>query len=313
MLRSTVSSFLTLVVIGSLVGPVWAACPKGDLNGDCKVDFKDVHFLAGQWLFPPGSEADIVDGNGVTLADFAKVAENWGKAGTPPVVINEIYYEPENKLDRAEFIELYNAGPRQVDLSGWYFSDGISYSFPNGTIINAGGYIVVAQDVAALNDKYGVTAHGAYEDRLANDGERIVLRNADGEKIDEVDYRLGFPWPNSCGGGGPSMELINPSLNNDLGGSWRPSGYYSSEDTQDSVTDYLISEESNQWRYRKGQSEPPADWREPGFTEGRSWLVGQTSIGYGDDDDNTLLSDMKDSYTTVYLRHSFEYDIPLWV
>ena len=39
MLRSTVSSFLTLVVIGSLGGPVWAACPKGDLDGDCEVDF----------------------------------------------------------------------------------------------------------------------------------------------------------------------------------------------------------------------------------------------------------------------------------
>jgi len=312
MLRSTVSSFLTLVVIGSLVGPVWAVCPKGDLNGDCKVDFKDVHFLAGQWLFPSGSEADIVDGNGVTLADFAKVAEKWLKAGTPPVVINEIHYEPENKLDRAEFIELYNAGPGEVDLSGWYFSDGISYSFPNGTIINAGGYIVVAQDVAALNDKFGVTAHGAYEDRIANDGERIVLRNADGEKIDEVDYKLGFPWPNSCGGGRPSMELINPSLDNDLGGSWRPSGYYS-EDTQDFVTDYLISAESNQWHYRKGQSEPPADWREPGFTEDVTWHVGQSCIGYsnrGDFEPNTKLSDMRGNYSTIYVRHSFELDTP---
>jgi len=312
MLRSTVSSFLILIVVGSLVGPVWAACPKGDLNGDCEVDFRDVQFLVGQWLFPPGSAADIVDGNGVTLADFAKVAENWLKVGTPPVVINEIHYEPENKLDRAEFIELYNAGPRQVDLSGWYFSDGISYSFPNGTIINAGGYIVVAQDVAALNDKFGVTAHGAYEDRIANDGERIVLRNADGEKIDEVDYKLGFPWPNSCGGGGPSMELINPSLDNDLGGSWRPSGYYS-EDTQDPVTDYLISAESTQWHYRKGQSEPPGNWREPGFTEDDTWQVGQSCIGYsnrGEFESKTELSDMYGHYSTIYVRHSFELDTP---
>jgi len=81
MLRSTVNVFLILVVIGSLVGPVWAACPKGDLDGDCDVDFKDVEFLAWRWLFPPGSAADIVDGNGVTLADFAKVAENWGMVG----------------------------------------------------------------------------------------------------------------------------------------------------------------------------------------------------------------------------------------
>ena len=312
MLRSTVSSFLILIVVGSLVGLVWAACPDGDLDNDCQVNFNDVEFLADHWLDGPGSPADIIDGNGVTLADFAKVAENWLKAGTPPMVINEIYYEPENKLDRAEFIELYNAGPRQVDLSGWYLSDGISYSFPNGTIINAGGYIVVAQDVAALNDKFGVTAHGAYEGRIANDGERIVLRNADGEKTDEVDYKLGFPWPNSCGGGGPSMELINPSLDNDLGGSWRPSGYYS-EDTQDSVTDYLISAGSNQWHYRKGQSEPPANWREPGFTEDDTWQVGQSCIGYsnrGEFEPITELSDMHSNYCTIYVRHSFELDTP---
>ena len=131
-----------LILAVFAVVSVRAACPDGDLNYDCKVDFRDVEFLAGQWLFGPGSESDIVGGNGVTFADFAKVAENWRKTGIPPIVINEIHYEPENKLDRAEYIELYNAGSGQVDLSGWYFSDGISYSFPNGTIINGGGYII---------------------------------------------------------------------------------------------------------------------------------------------------------------------------
>ncbi len=301
-----------LILAVFAVGSVRAACPDGDLNNDCKVDFRDVEFLAGQWLFGPGSESDIVDGNGVTFADFAKVAENWRKTGIPPIVINEIHYEPENKLDRAEYIELYNAGTGQVDLSGWYFSDGISYSFPNGTIINGGGYIVIAQDVAALNAKFGVTAHGAYEDRMANDGERIVLRNADGQKIDEVDYQLGFPWPNSCGGGGPSMELINPSLDNDLGGSWRPSGLHS-EDTPDPFSTYLISAESNQWHYRKGQSEPPSDWRQLNFTEDGTWKVGQAIIGFsnrGDFAPNTVLSDMYQNYTTVYARHSFQIDTP---
>ena len=39
--------------------------------------------------------------------------------------------------------------------------------------------------------------------------------------------------------------------------------------------------------------------------EDASWLSGQTSIGFGDGDDNTVLSDMLNGYTTIYLRKSF--------
>ena len=39
------------------------------------------------------------------------------------VVINEIHYDPDLKYEWVEFVELYNAGPTDVDLSGWSFSD----------------------------------------------------------------------------------------------------------------------------------------------------------------------------------------------
>lgn len=34
------------------------------------------------------------------------------------VVINEIHYNPDDKLEHVEFIELYNNGPDSPDLSG---------------------------------------------------------------------------------------------------------------------------------------------------------------------------------------------------
>ena len=64
---------------------------------------------------------------------------------------------------------------------------------------------------------------GTWIGKLANDGERIVLRNAAGEAVDQVDYRVGFPWPTIAQGEGPSMELVHPGIDNDLGGSWRSS------------------------------------------------------------------------------------------
>ena len=51
----------------------------------------------------------------------------------------------------------------------------------------------------------------------------MVLRDSVGVKVDEVTYRVGFPWPVAPNEGlGVSMELLNPTLDNDLGSSWRP-------------------------------------------------------------------------------------------
>jgi hypothetical protein len=77
--------------------------------------------------------------------------------------------------------------------------------------------------------------------------------------------------------------------------------------TNYAATDYLEAADSS-WRYRRGTSEPsnPVDaWRKPVFAEDGSWFTGQTPIGYGDGDDNTLLSDMPGTYSTVYLRYQF--------
>ena len=41
--------------------------------------------------------------------------------------------------------------------------------------------------------------------------------------VDEVDYKLGFPWPTVGAPPSHSIELLNPGLENDLGGSWRGS------------------------------------------------------------------------------------------
>lgn len=68
------------------------------------------------------------------------------------------------------------------------------------------------------------------------------------------------------------------------------------------------------WRYFKGTQAPPANWAQPGFDDG-AWLSGPTGIGYGDDDDATELTDMRQTstqtgYLTAYLRKVFQADAP---
>jgi len=220
------------------------------------------------------------------------------------VVINEIHYDPDVKTEPAEFIELYNAGTSTVNLSGWYFSDGVQYTFPDGVSIAPGGYVVVAQSPATLQGKFGATALGPWVGNLDNDGERIVLRNGSGAVEDEVDYQLGFPWPTVGDPPGYSIELVNPAFDNDLGGHWRASA----AGNPGQQTETLIPENSS-WRYFKGLSEasvPATAWRALGFDDS-AWPAGAAPIGYDPGlPMGTFLSDMRSNYTSVFFRSKFE-------
>ncbi|MEZ5301297.1 MAG: lamin tail domain-containing protein [Verrucomicrobiales bacterium] len=50
-----------------------------------------------------------------------------------------------------EFIELHNVSAAAVDVSGWAIDRGVSFTFPGGTSIPAGGYLAVAADVGAFS------------------------------------------------------------------------------------------------------------------------------------------------------------------
>ena len=146
------------------------------------------------------------------------------------VVINEIHYDPEPKHERVEFLELFNAGNAIADLSAWQLDRGVRYTFPEGTVIQPQGYLVLTENVDEYNRKFGSIFVGGIRSfdqwqrgTLSNQGDTVRLVDAKGTTIDVVDYRVGFPWPVAPNDEtGLSMELIHPSLDNDLGSSWRP-------------------------------------------------------------------------------------------
>ncbi len=131
----------------------------------------------------------------------------------PPVKINEVMYDLANDGSQGsepygEWIELYNAGAQDVDLSGWILTDindpDTTYEgrfvFPNGTILPAGGFLVlthtadtflqyfsVPQGVPVLS--YGV-GDGDYL-RLSNAGDDVHLYMADGTEVDAMWYGSG--------------------------------------------------------------------------------------------------------------------------
>jgi hypothetical protein len=133
-------------------------------------------------------------------------------------------YEPVGG-EAYEFIEIQNIGLLPINLSGYSF-DGITFVFPDGTTLAAGGVMVLAssENPAAFAIRYpGVAVAGYYEGQLSNDGERIALLDANGHTIISADYRNSGGWPAAAAGGGDSLELINPNGDPDDPANWQAS------------------------------------------------------------------------------------------
>jgi hypothetical protein len=193
--------------------------------------------------------------NGVSLGRYPNDAPGFqplatvtrGTSNTPPrlsqLVINEIMYHPISESDEDEYLEIYNRGPGAVALGGWKIQGGVGFTFPSNSIIAAGGYVVVAENLTNLLTKYPqlntTNAFGNYSGALANGSERIALAmpedlvstNTQGVvtsnifyiTMDEVTYTDGGRWGKWSDGGGSSLELIDPRADNRLAASWADS------------------------------------------------------------------------------------------
>ncbi|MDP6546263.1 MAG: lamin tail domain-containing protein, partial [Phycisphaerae bacterium] len=234
--------------------PAWDSSATDNRPDDDALEFESFIIDAAASLIQTGSNmlaihglsASIGDGDFLIAPELAAVTGEIGDLeivsyfanGTPDgpnvsapggdplkrIVINELHVNPDDNTKRIEFIELYNNTDESVDLSDWYFSDGVEFTFPADTIIAPRGYLVVGEDPGDVQSEFGISGVlGPFAGSLNNEGESVVLRNSSGTRQDEVDYGWGFPWPTTGGDPGHSMELINPNLDNDLGGSWRSS------------------------------------------------------------------------------------------
>ncbi len=70
---------------------------------------------------------------------------------------------------------------------------------------------------------------------------------------------------------------------------------------------YVYVQQGTELSYREGTSQPDVLWTDPDYIQDGSWVDSAAGygIGYGDGDDNTLLSSMQNSYYTVYVRTTF--------
>ncbi len=128
------------------------------------------------------------------------------------VVISQILYDsPYNEqitkypYSDGEFVELYNAGTEDADLGSWQlWGGGVTerYSFPEQTILPAGGYLAVAFHNSTVEPSFHLATYSqkykhskqypVLEQKvliLSNTGELLSLRNALSEIVDSIRYK----------------------------------------------------------------------------------------------------------------------------
>jgi hypothetical protein len=142
----------------------------------------------------------------------------------------ELHYNP---LDQGliegkeyEFIELKNIGSTTLNLSGLKLSEGITYTFPEGTILSPQSFVVVASNTTAFAQLYEFTTPHQYTGSLSNAGETITLTSSTNEVIFSFMYSDKAPWPEAADGDGYSLVSAsrNPVGDPNLSDYWIASG-----------------------------------------------------------------------------------------
>ena len=154
-------------------------------------------------------DSNSYPGNPTPGQDFLRVSEILYAPAAPTAA--ELASIATLNGSEFEFVELTNIGPSPLDISGAQFVEGISFTFPDATILNPGDHILVVANLAAFTLRHpgGLNIAGEYTGKLDNDGEQLQILDALGENILEFSYN--DVWHDPTDDEGYSLVLLDPA------------------------------------------------------------------------------------------------------
>jgi len=190
------------------------------------------------------------------------------------VVFNEVHYHPPTNEAAMEWIELHNQMAVDIDVSAWFIEDGVEFTFAEGTIIPGGGYLVIAGDVASLQNATGATnVVGPFTGRLNNGGEQLQLRDRNGRLMDELVYGTRGKWPVAADGSGATLAKRDPNATSRSPENWTSSiavggtpGARNFPEADVPRRRSLIAFDAL-WRYEASGTDLGESWRQPDFDD----------------------------------------------
>lgn len=168
--------------------------------------------------------AGVRDLEGNTMAPATKTFVLY-TANAFDIVVNEIMADPDPAvgLPNAEYLELYNRTPYEINLGGWSLDIGGTVKILPDSAITPGGYMIITHENNATALSVNGPCIGLSSFSLTNTGATIKILNTLNNVIHAVSYS--DQWYNNTvkDDGGWSLEQIDPA--NPCGGSanWRAS------------------------------------------------------------------------------------------
>ena len=213
------------------------------------------------------------------------------------VVFNEVMYHPPANEAALEWVELYNQMAVNMDLSSWSLDGGVHYTFPKGTVLGGGAYVVIASSPTALTAATGMTnVVGPFSGRISNGGERLELRNNNGRVMDLLVYDVEGDWPVAPDGGGASLSKIDPNSATAPPENWRASlqlsgtpGTANFPQSSTVISNYTAVPLGAVWHYEDSGQDLGTAWRQMAFDDD-PWASGKalfyagsgSTVGTGD-------------------------------
>ncbi|HSO86844.1 MAG TPA: CotH kinase family protein [Draconibacterium sp.] len=175
--------------------------------------------------------------DGVTVLDLT-ISVNLRKATTikavfvddvddgNSVVINEINYNPSTENNAGDWVELYNWGRVDLDVSGWILKDDDDlhqFVIPENTILKSSEYLVICRSITDFIAVHPNVSNyiGEMDFGLASTGDALRLYDKTVLLVDSVSFGSEFPWPVEPNGNGPTLELRHHTYDNAIAESWK--------------------------------------------------------------------------------------------
>ena len=157
-----------------------------------------------------------------------KIDFECGESRDLGVVINEINYRSSPQFNPEDWVELHNSTDKTIDIGLWELKDNNFYNvftLPENIELLSGQYLVLCKDTATFSQLFPSVSNviGDFAFGLNGDGELVRLFDSNGLLVDMVEYDDEDPWPPEAGGTGKTLELIDPSHDNNMGEHWAAS------------------------------------------------------------------------------------------
>ena len=142
------------------------------------------------------------------------------------VVINEINYNSPIEFDAGDWVELYNWGRTDLDISGWILKDDDNthqFIIPKNTILKSKDFLVICRNSINFSAVHPSVTNftGDMDFGLASASDEVRLFTNFGELVDSVAFKSELPWPVEPNGTGPTLELRHYTHDNTISGSWK--------------------------------------------------------------------------------------------